>query len=430
MNGTPHNEPGPVVWAAIIAATLALLLVLKGTLWLVMPALLALLLYYALRPLVQALIFRRVPREHAAALVMLVFLALAAVAVVLIVPRAASQAINWQASADRYLQGGIRLLQSALRALETTFAPFARAHLADAVAHRIDQSDSIVEHLEPLTLALATYLPSLLLAPFLTYFFLRDGHRFKSLLCRAVPNAFFERSLALLHKVDRIAGAYFLGLLKLTALDTLTLAAGLWLLGFSGALALGLICAVLAWIPYVGSLLGGVLVVMVAATDFPAAPSMAYSAAGLFVLARLLDDFLYMPMTVGRELRMHPLVTVVMIFAGGAVAGAAPGFFSAGAIAARLTPIKEGWSPSFLETGRNPCRRSRAPSPREAGRALQREHRELGRRPPFPLQPSPATRSNSLRSRTKPMRWVIPARPRPDPAPCSTGWAGCKSEGA
>jgi hypothetical protein len=37
----------------------------------------------------------------------------------------------------------------------------------------------------------------------------------------------------------------------------------------------------------------------------------------------LLDDFLYMPMTVGRELRMHPLVTVVMIFAGGAVAGVA-----------------------------------------------------------------------------------------------------------
>ena len=30
-----------------------------------------------------------------------------------------------------------------------------------------------------------------------------------------------------------------------------------------------------------------------------------------------------MPITVGRNLRMHPLVTVVMIFAGGAVAGVA-----------------------------------------------------------------------------------------------------------
>ena len=323
MNGTPHTEPGPVTWAAIIAATLGLLLVFRGALWLVLPALLALLLYHALRPLARALIFRGVAREHAATAVMLAFLAAVAIAVGVIAPRAASQAIDWQAMADRYLRGGVRLVQEVMRALEARFAPLARAHLADVAAQRIEQSSSLVEHLEPLGLALATYLPSLLLAPFLTYFFLRDGHRFKRLLCRAVPNAFFERSLALFHKVDRIAGAYFLGLLKLTALDTLTLAGGLWLLGFSGAVALGLICAVLAWVPYVGSLLGGLLVVMVAATDFPDTPSMAYWAAALFVLARLLDDFLYMPMTVGRELRMHPLVTVVMIFAGGAVAGVA-----------------------------------------------------------------------------------------------------------
>lgn len=323
MNGTSHAESGPVAWAAIIAATLALLLVFRGTLWLVMPALLALLLYHALRPSVRALIFRGVAREHAATLVMLAFLAAMAAVIVLTAPRVASQAIEWQVSAERYLQGGITLLQGGLRALEDRFAPFARAHLADVVARRIDQSGGIVEHLEPLAVGLATYLPSLLLAPFLAYFFLRDGQRFKNLVCRAVPNAYFERSLALFHQVDRIAGAYFVGLLKLTALDTLTLAAGLWLLDFQGALALGLICAVLAWVPYVGSILGGVLVVMVAATDFPDMPSMAYWAAGLFVIVRLLDDFAYMPMTVGRELRMHPLVTVVMIFAGGAVAGVA-----------------------------------------------------------------------------------------------------------
>jgi predicted PurR-regulated permease PerM len=323
MNGTLNQEPGPVVWAAIIAATLGLLLVFRGTLWLVVPALLALLLYYTLYPPMKALIYRGVAREHAATVIMLAFLIVVAVVVGLIAPRVASQAIDWQAAATRYLQGGMHLLQSGLRTLEVRFAPVARAHLADAVASRIDQSGNLVEHLEPVALATATYLPSLLLAPFLAYFFLRDGGRFKNLLCRSVPNAYFERSLTLLYQIDRIARAYFLGLLKLTILDTLTLACGLWLLGFSGAFALGLICAILAWIPYVGSILGGVLVLLVAATDFANMPSMAYSAAGLFVLVRLLDDFVYMPMTVGRELHVHPLVSVVMIFAGGAVAGIA-----------------------------------------------------------------------------------------------------------
>jgi predicted PurR-regulated permease PerM len=126
------------------------------------------------------------------------------------------------------------------------------------------------DHLEPVALGIMAWTPSLLLAPFLAFFFLRDGRRFKRFLGAAVPNAFFEKTLYLLHEIDRTARAYFQGLINLTILDTVTLAAGLWLLGIPGPLTLGLICAVLAWVPYVGSILGGLLVVLVAATDFPA----------------------------------------------------------------------------------------------------------------------------------------------------------------
>jgi predicted PurR-regulated permease PerM len=302
MNKNLRSASDPVVWMVIIAATLALLLLFEQMLWLVVPALLALLLYYTLYPLLQALVFRGIERGHAATAVMLAFLLLLSVATLLIAPLVAAHALDWQTSAARYLEGGVRLLNNVLSALETHFPPLARAHLADGVARRLEQSGDIVEQLRPVVAGIAVGMPSLLLAPFLAYFFLRDGRRFKNFLCRAVPNAFFERTLTLLHEVDRTARAYFQGLLKLTILDTLTLAAGLWL---------------------IGSILGGLLVVLVAATDFPEAPTMAYSAAALFALARLLDDFLYMPLTVGRELHMHPLVTVVMIFAGGAVAGIA-----------------------------------------------------------------------------------------------------------
>lgn len=323
MNKRSHVTSDPFVWMAIIAATLALLLVFQKTLWLVVPALLALLLYYALYPLVQTLVFRGFERGHAASAVMLAFLILLSAAAVLIAPQAASHLLDWQASAATYLNGGVRLLNQGLNGLEVHFPPLAQAHLSATVAKRLDQSVGIVQYLEPLVTGIAVAAPALLMAPFLAFFFLRDGRLFKNLLCRAVPNAYFEKTLTLLKEVDRTARAYFQGLLMLTLLDTLTLAAGLWLMDFPAALTLGLICAVLAWIPYVGSILGGLLVVLVAATDFPAAPMMAYSAAALFVFVRLLDDFVYMPITVGRNLRMHPLVTVVMISAGGAVAGIA-----------------------------------------------------------------------------------------------------------
>lgn len=323
MKAPSHKPSGPGAWLVIVALTLALLPVLRNTLWLVLPALLAMLLYYALHPLVRALHFRGLERSDATGVVMLAFLGLLAIAAIVVAPQAAAHAVDWQASVARYLQGGLRLLDQVLAALESASPALARAGLAGAVKRRLEPSADIVGQLEPLVVGIAVAMPSLLLAPFLAYFFLRDGRRFKALLCSAVPNAYFERSLGLLHDVDRTARAYFQGLLKLTALDTLTLAAGLWMVGLPGALLLGGVAAVLAWIPYVGSLLGGLLVVLVAATDFPDQPTIAYAAAVLFVLVRLLDDFVYMPMTVGRDLRMHPLITVVMIFAGGAVAGIA-----------------------------------------------------------------------------------------------------------
>jgi predicted PurR-regulated permease PerM len=64
-----------------------------------------------------------------------------------------------------------------------------------------------------------------------------------------------------------------------------------------------------------------VIVVLVAATDFPSDPWVVYAAIGLFLSVRLLDDFVFMPLTVGRSLHMHPLPTVLLIFIGGAVAG-------------------------------------------------------------------------------------------------------------
>jgi predicted PurR-regulated permease PerM len=78
---------------------------------------------------------------------------------------------------------------------------------------------------------------------------------------------------------------------------------------------------VLAWVPFVGSIAGCALVVIVASTDAPGNPLMAYGAIGVFVLVRLLDDFIFMPATLGRSLHIHPLVTVLMIFVGGMLAG-------------------------------------------------------------------------------------------------------------
>lgn len=325
MNDEPANDSGPIVWASIIAVTCLLLWAFQKILFLVVPFLLALILYYILYPTMQRLVLAGMSRGAAASLVTLVFLVLVVVGGSLMLPWITLHLIDWQMAVERYLHGGISLLERSLAGLEERYGMLQRANLAATVGQRLnDFTGGFAEHyVAPIALGIAVWTPSLLLAPFLAFFFLKDGHHLQSILARAVPNAFFEKTLYLMSEVDQAARAYFLGLMKLTVLDTVTLAFGLWLLGMPAPLGLGLLAAVLAWVPYVGSILGGLLVVLVAATDFPTEPAMAAWVVGLFILVRLLDDFIYMPLTIGKSLHLHPVVAVLMIFIGGAVAGIA-----------------------------------------------------------------------------------------------------------
>lgn len=320
-----NRHSGPIVWLGIIASTCLLLYLFRQVLWLVIPFLLAIILYYLLMPLMQRLLLAGLSRNVASAIVAGGFLIVFGLIGLFSAPWILSHVGSWQEMLSRYLDGGIQFLLNTALILEQKFSVLRKAHLADLVNARLaGYTDNFAQqHIAELLVSVVSWLPSLLLAPFLAFFFLRDGRRFKKFLSHAVPNAFFERTLYLLHEVDQTARRYFQGLLKLTLIDTVLLGSGLWAIGLSAPLALGFIAATLAWVPFIGSVLGCVIVVLVASTDAPNDPWLAYSAIGVFVLARLLDDFIFMPLTLGRSLRMHPLITVLMIFIGGSIGGVA-----------------------------------------------------------------------------------------------------------
>ena len=321
--GSRNLSSGPLVWAATIACTTLLLALLKQALWLVVPLLLAIILYYALFPAVRRLTLAGVARETAAGVVAGGFVVAALIVSVPTVSWLAARAGSGEEAFFRYLESGRLVIERSLALLEAQFGFLGRMGFQAAMGSKIAEfgGSFLQEHLTVALLGAAAWLPSLLLAPFIAFFFLRDGRRFLKFLGSAVPNAYFERTLYMVERVDTTARAYFQGLLKLTLIDTVSLALGLAALGVPGALPLGLLAAVLAWVPLVGAVIGCVVVVLVTATDFPADPGMVYAAVALFVLVRLLDDFIFMPLTIGRSVRMHPLPTVLLIFVGGAVAG-------------------------------------------------------------------------------------------------------------
>ena len=238
-------------------------------------------------------------------------------------PWLAAQSVSGEESLNRYLNGGGLLLDRTLAALESQFGFLQRMKFHAEMGKKITEFGEtfVQKELAATLLAAALWLPSLLLAPFLTFFFLRDG--------RALREAARQRDTQRILRADGLHGRprpqhgarVFSGALKLTVIDTVCLAFGLWVIGVPGALALGLVCAVLAWVPLVGSVIGCIVVVLVERPTCPGTRGSCTRRSALFVLVRLLDDFVFTPLTVGRSIQIHPLPTVLMIFIGGAVAG-------------------------------------------------------------------------------------------------------------
>lgn len=314
---------GVFTWFVAVVATCLTIFVFQKILWLVVPALLALVLYYCLRPWVQKLMRWGLKHRTAVRVVAAILFLATLAAVILFLPVAASRAADWQETMSHYVQGGLAFVQKTQEFLVQKLPVLRRSTSRSNTSMDLDAliERGAEEYLGTLLLQMAHWVPSLLLVPYLTFFLLQDGNRFKKQFIRGVPNAFFERTLLLVDRIDSSLQNFFVGLMKLTFLDTVCLGLGLWLLGISFPLLLGFIAAVLAWVPYIGSAAGCVLVVLVAATDFPTDPAVTYGCIVLFLGVRLLDDFVFLPLTVGRGLRMHPVLSVLMLFLGAAVAG-------------------------------------------------------------------------------------------------------------
>ena len=320
----------PLVWLAVLASTLLILVLFRAVIWISLPLMLALIIYYICAPAVEWL--RRIGLTHHQAVgVLSAGVLVSGILTILIsYPWLGSQTYYLKANYVTYTDRATKAALQVTQALESRVPWLASSHLSDEVSYQLQSLNSawLTKNVGNTLGFVATWFPGLLIVPYLTFYFLRDGPAFKKMLMRGVPNAFFEKVMLLFHRMDYQVHQYFRGMILLTVLDTLTLGLGLWIIGRpylifdpSQALFLAMACAIFAWLPYVGSIAGLVLILIVAVSEAPNQPLLLLSVVGLFLIVRLIDDFLYSPMTVGKSLNIHPLLTVVMIFIGGSIAG-------------------------------------------------------------------------------------------------------------
>ena len=173
-------------------------------------------------------------------------------------------------------------------------------------------------------LAVVSLLFSALLVVVVSIYMLLDMQRLAAAVDRRFPPA--PGSTPLITRMERALESYVKGQLALSVIIGTSSGLGVWVLGMLGlmpnggryALLFGVWAGITELIPYVGPWLGAAPPVLYALVQHPLS---ALWVALLFLAIQQLEGHVVVPKVMGKSLRLHPLLVIFGLLAGGEIYG-------------------------------------------------------------------------------------------------------------
>jgi len=160
----------------------------------------------------------------------------------------------------------------------------------------------------------------LILLPIYTWFLLFELERIHSFVARYLPRRDRERIVRIGGQVGEVLANFFRGRLLVCLIKGGILALGLWIAGVDFALLLGLGTGFLSLVPFVGSLVGFVLALLVGLLEFEVATAL-WHVGLVFFAAEMIENYLLLPRILGESLGLHPVVVIFALMAGASSMG-------------------------------------------------------------------------------------------------------------
>lgn len=335
--------------ALVVLATLAT----GYTLWLaqdvVLPILLA--MFFALigNPIIRGLRRLHVPRLLGATLVLLGGLAGTAA----LGYQLAQPAAEWARQVPKELSQlapKLREMSKPVHAANEAAANIARAtEGGDGKPVRVVRTE-VNDPYKSLT-ATPRLLTSLLAVVLLTFFFMIYGENLQRNAISLLPSRQQKRvTVEIMQSIEREISRYVLTITVINGVVGLALAGALYLLQvpLAEALLWGTMAAVLNFAPYIGPLMGIIIMLLMGFVAFDEA-WMSLLPAGIYLALHTVEGQILTPVILGRQMRLSPLVLIIALMAFGSLWGivglllAVPLLVCVKIVLSRIEGL-EGWS--------------------------------------------------------------------------------------
>lgn len=158
---------------------------------------------------------------------------------------------------------------------------------------------------------------------FISFFFLKDSKLLQNGLMTFVPDTKESNTVKSVDKINNLLSRYFGGILLQLFILFVIYTITLLIVGVENAIVIAFLCALFNIIPYVGPIIGGVIMITLTMTSYLGAdfstvilPKAGYVLIGLFI-GQLVDNFFSQPFIFSNSVKSHPLeIFLVIIIAG------------------------------------------------------------------------------------------------------------------
>ena len=161
----------------------------------------------------------------------------------------------------------------------------------------------------------------MVVAPVVAFYMLLDWDRMIATIDGWIPRDHLETVRDLARQVDNVLAGFVRGQLTVCSILGAFYAVALMLVGLQFGVVVGLIAGLLTFIPYVGSIIGGVLSIGLALFQFWDDPIWIGAVLVIFVIGQMLEGNFLTPKLVGRSVGLHPVWLMFALSAFGSFMG-------------------------------------------------------------------------------------------------------------
>ena len=321
-DNTERSQQAAVLFAAVIgglfltALGLLALFQIRGVF---PPFIYAIIIVYILRPIVDRMVNKNIPRTIAVVIVYVLAVLALTLSVLFLVPVVVEQISAFISHFPDFLSVGLKYVSDLQIAFYKASIPKSVDFLFDEISSHAKSSAMVILTRFPQTTAsLFGGVFNVVLSPIIAFYILRDLPAIKKSVIELFPERYRDGFLHVVREIDFAVGGFLRGQILISLIVGVTISIYLLIIGVNFAVLLGLLAGILNIIPYFGPVVGGGVAVIVALFQ---SPRLALLVVIGMIIIQQVDSAIISPTIMKHAVNLHPAVVIFSLLVGGTLFG-------------------------------------------------------------------------------------------------------------